>query len=175
MSKQYHSDAYFQRGLRRKARRRRGNYLVEFSLAFFPMFVLMMAIIDFSMPIFLRSAFTHAVREGARYGITFQTMAGKTHTESIKEVVLANSSGFLSGQSGLDKVQVKWYSPVTFLELTGSGANGDGNIVEVSIPNYQWGWMAPLWRSASPQKIGVHAADRLETLPNGAARPACGC
>ena len=83
------------RSTRLKRRGRRGSYFIEFSLAFWPLFVLMLGIVDFSLPIFLRSAFTNATREGVRYGTTFQTVTGKNHTDSIKAIVLMNSAGFL--------------------------------------------------------------------------------
>jgi hypothetical protein len=159
--------------LRRVRRRReRGNAMVELSLVLLPLMALLLAIVDFSMPIFLRSTFTHAVREGARYAITYRTESGMSHTESIKKVVQEHAGGFLSSPEGLEKIDVKFYSPLNFGEATGPNANDGGNIVEVSIRNYEWGWIAPLLRVATPIHITVASSDRLEVLPRGADRPA---
>jgi hypothetical protein len=132
---------------------------------------MILAIIDFSMPIFLRSTFAHAVREGARYAITYQTQGGLSQTDSIKQVVQYNAAGFLPGTEGLSRITVKYYSPTTFAEVTGPTANRDGNIVEVAVRGYEWGWIAPLWRGNTPITINVASSDRLEVLPHGTPRP----
>jgi hypothetical protein len=155
-----------------RSRGQKGNAFVELSLVLLPLMALILGIVDFSMPIFLRSTFTHAVREGARYGITYRTEDGLSHTESIKRVVQRQAGGFLNSEEGLEKIHVKFYSPSTFEEVTGPNANDGGNIVEVSIRDYEWGWTVPLWRSATPLRITVSSADRLEVLPRGIARPA---
>lgn len=149
----------------------RGNAAIEIALITLPIFAIMFAIIDFSMPIFLRATFRHAVREGARFGITFQTAYGQSsQSESIKRVVQENAMGFLDGSSGLAKIQVRYVEPVP--PFNTAATNADGNIVEVSITDYSYTWMAPLWRTNNPLVINVASADRLETLPRGAARPA---
>lgn len=154
-----------------KMRTKRGNIFVELALVLMPVLALLLAIIDFALPIFLRSTFTHAVREGVRYGITFQTMPGLSQTDSIKRVVQTNAAGFLNGSSGLSRIQVKYYSPVTFLEVTGPAANADGNVVEVSVTGYSWSMIAPVWRANTPISVGAVSSDRLEVLPRTAARP----
>jgi hypothetical protein len=133
-----------------------------------------MATVDFSMAIFLRATFTHAAREGARFGITYRTLNGLSHSESIKRVVQDQAMGFLAGQRGLDTIQVKWYSSSPpFAEITsGLTRNADGNIVEVSIRNYTWVWLAPIWRNSNPLRMTITSADRLEKLRMGMARPA---
>jgi Flp pilus assembly protein TadG len=156
-----------------RRRRQRGNTLLELSLVLLPVFALMMALVDFSLAIFLRSTFTHAAREGARFGITYRTINGLSHSESIKRVVQEQAMGFLNGQRGLDTIQIKWYLGVTpFTEVTaGPGRNADGNIVEVSIRNYTWSWLAPVWRPGTPLRMTITSADRLEKLRLGMARP----
>jgi len=143
---------------------------VEVSLSLLPLMALMIGIIDLSMPMFLKSTFTNAVREGVRYGITYQTMTGKTHSESIKTVVQNSALGFLAGTSGLNKIQVKFYSPAG-VEQTGTNRNAGGNILEVSIVGYQWSWIAPLWRTSVPLTVNAVSSDRLEMLPRGMALP----
>jgi hypothetical protein len=132
---------------------------------------LMLAIVDYSMPVFLRATFVHAVREGVRYGVTYQTQPGLSHSESIKRIVQNNSMGFLMGTQGLDRIEVKFYSPVTFAQVTGPNANEGGNIVEVAVKDFEWNNMLPIWRSALPVRINAISSDRLETLPRGATVP----
>jgi hypothetical protein len=156
--------------LRRKGRR--GSYFIEFSLSFWPLFVLMLGIIDFSLPIFIRSAFTNATREGVRYGTTFRFIPGMNHTDSIKTIVIANSSGFLSPGTGMNNVEVKFYDPISLVEVTSGVKNADGNIIEIGIVNFSWNWIVPLWGTANPLSYNIRSADRLETLPRNTTRPA---
>lgn len=158
---------------RRRVRntRRKGAAMVELALTILPTLALLMAIIDFTLPIFLHGLFNHAVRSGVRYGVTYRTQTGLSHTQSIKQVVQQNAGGFLAGNEGLAKIQVKFYSPTTFTEVTGVNANVGGNILEVSIANYRWNWVAPIWRSHGGLDVQAASADRLETLPRGVARP----
>ncbi len=168
-------------------RKQRGNTIMELALIMTPMMALLLTIIELAIPIFKKSTFTAAVREGCRYGITFQTSyngtAYTTQTNAIKAVVQANAMGFLSGSSGLSKIYVKYYLPVSpFTEVTGnSNANADGNILEVSISGYTHSWIAPAnwnWGSrtftatpGSGLNVFAISADRLETLPTGSTRP----
>jgi hypothetical protein len=145
--------------------------MLEFALVFTPLMALMLAIVDYSMPVFLRATFVHAVREGVRYGVTYQTQPGLSHSESIKRIVQNNSMGFLMGTQGLDRIEVKFYSPVTFAQVTGPNANEGGNIVEVAVKDFEWNNMLPIWRSALPVRINAISSDRLETLPRGATVP----
>jgi Flp pilus assembly protein TadG len=170
----------------RRGRAQRGNTIVELALILTPMLALSLAVVELSFPIFKKSTFTSAAREGCRYGITYQTTyngtAYGTQSDAIKAVVQANAMSFLDGSSGLSKIQVKYYKSVSpFTEVTGAGANGDGNIVEVSIQGYTHTWMAPVawfWGATTFQvtngnlAIAASSADRLETLPSGSTRPA---
>lgn len=149
---------------------RRGATLVEVTLTLLPLMALMLGIIDLAMPMFIKSTFTNAVREGVRYGITYRTISGKTHSESIKTVVQESSLGFLSGSDGLSKIHVKFYTPAG-VEVTGADRNAGGNIVEVTITGYQWGWIAPLWRDATPLTVNAASSNRLEVLPRSVTPP----
>lgn len=169
--------------------RQRGNAMVEMALIMTPMMALLLAIVELSLPIFKKSTFTSAVREGCRYGITYQTAyQGTTYgsqTEAIQAVVQANAMGFLNGPAGQNQIKVRYYDPNSspaFSEVTGtSNANRDGNILEVSVEGYTHNWMAPInwfWGSTTFQftttnlTIAASSADRLETLPGGTGRPA---
>lgn len=153
----------------RTSRRRRGNTMLETALVFVPTFAMMLGIMDFSVALFLRSTFQYACREGVRYAVTYQTMPGLGQDASIKSVVQTNSMGFLSGTAGAEKVLIRYYDSATFA-LTNQ--NLPGNIIEVSVENYQWGWMVPLMRSATPLSMTARAADLMESLPGGSQPPA---
>jgi len=159
------------------ASRERGAAMVELALVLLPLMAIMMAIVDFSLPIFLRSTFTAAVREGCRYGITYQlTYNGTTYgsqTAAITAVVQGNSMGFLAGAPGAALIHINYYSPVSpFGQVSGVGANASGNIVEVTVSGYTWLSIAPIWRGNTPVSVSAISADRLETLPAGQALPA---
>jgi Flp pilus assembly protein TadG len=173
----------------RRRKKESGNTIVELALILTPMMALLLAIVELSLPIFKKSTFVSAVREGCRYGITYQTLYNGTNyasqTAAIKAVVQANAMGFLSDPS---MIYVKYYnptsSPTPFTDVTGGGtgvANADGNIIEVSVQGYTHTWMVPAnWSYGTTSfqvtntslPIIAMSADRLESLPVGSARPA---
>jgi Flp pilus assembly protein TadG len=158
---------------------------VEFALVLTPFFALALTTIELSLPIFKKSTFENAVREGCRFGITYQTtFNGTTYTSmtsAIKAVVQANAMGFLSDAT---VIHVNYFNSVSFADVTGSGtgvANADGNIIQVSVSGYTHSWIAPVawfWGSTTfqinpaPLTIAAVSADRLESLPPGTTRPA---
>lgn len=173
-------------------RSRKGNTILETALVFLPTMALLFALVDYSMVVFLQGTFKHAAREGVRFAVTGRLLAGQTgHVDSIKAVVQENSMGFLTGSTGLSKISVRFYDPVTFAEATGAGSNSGGNIVEVTVSPcaqsdnsdcFVWGMMAPLqtgWdsngestgRAYTPLMISARSSDRLEPPPGGVTAP----
>ena len=167
-----------QRPLRRRARRgERGNAMIEMAMVFLPLFAILMGIFDFSMAVFLKSTFQHAVREGVRYAVTYQTEPGLGHDASIKSVVQRNAMGFLNGEDGLDKIHIQYFDGTTFQPTE---SNAPLNLVEISVEDYQWHWIAPIsgsiltgreYRTATPLSLTARAADRMEALPMGVLPP----
>jgi len=151
-------------------RRRRGNSFVEAGLILVPFMALVLGITEYSLAIFVRTTMQHAVREGVRYAVTYQKMSGLCQDASIKEVVRRNAMGFLKPADVTNNVFVRYYRPDTFAL---SSENKPGNLVEISVENYQWRWIAPLWRSATPMTIVTRSLDRMEGLPGGATGPPC--
>ncbi|MCP5113579.1 MAG: pilus assembly protein [bacterium] len=149
--------------------RQRGNAFVEAAFVLVPLFALIFAIVDFGLAIFVRSTLQHATREGVRYAVTYRTLEGLGHDGSIKQVVQNASMGFLAGEAGSDKVAYRDFDPSLFLEV---GDNSPGNLVEVSVENYTFGWIAPLMRSAAPITMLARSSDRMEGLPTGSLPPA---
>ncbi len=129
---------------------------------------MMLGILDFSVAIFLRSTFQHACREGVRYAVTYQLVPGMGHDDSIRSVVQHHSMGFLAGTAATEKVRIRYYDSESFVETT---ENAPGNIVEVSVENFNWGWIMPLLRANTPLQLNARATDRMEGLPGGTAAP----
>jgi len=147
---------------------RRGNTFLEVAFVLVPLLALLLGILDFGFAIFLRTTFQHAVREGVRYAVTYQTSTGLGHDASIKRVVQNQAMGFLSDSDLAQKVKIRYYQANTMSE---SNENSPGNLIEISVENYQYGWMAPLMRSAVPLNIVVRASDRMEGLAGGMSPP----
>lgn len=158
---------------RRRRRRQSGNAFVEASFVFVPLLAIVLAIIDFSMAMFMRATFQHAVREGVRYAVTYQTMSGMCQDASIRQVVKNASAGFLLNSHD-SLIKVTYHPPADLSQtVTGAGSNAAGNIVEVSVEDFSYGWMAPLMRTNTPLNITVRAADKTESLPGGTTTPPC--
>ncbi|MFN9263229.1 MAG: TadE/TadG family type IV pilus assembly protein [Acidobacteriota bacterium] len=156
-----------------RRKRQAGHAFIETSFVIVPLLAIAFAITDYSMAIFLRSTFQHAVREGVRYAVTYQTMSGMCQDASIRQVVKNSSAGFL-GDAHNSLITITYHPPTDLsLTLVGAGSNAAGNVVEVSVENFNYGWMAPLMRSNTPLNITVRAADRTESLPGGATTPPC--
>lgn len=143
--------------------------MLEGTLVLIPFLALFLALIDFGMAIFLRSTFQHAVREGVRYGVTYQLTGGMGHDASIREMVLNNSMGFLASNP-TNYISIKYFDPDN--NLLETNQNRPGMILEVSVQNYNFGVVAPLLRNANPIPLSVRASDRMESLPAGVNLPA---
>ncbi len=154
---------------RRRAARSGGSSIVETALIFLPFLAVILGITDISLALYIRQTMQHAVREGVRYAITYQVNGSECQIPSIKRVVKLHSMGFLNDQQIADHVTVKFYAPDTGLE---SGENRPGQLVEVSVENYEWKWIAPIWRTAESMKVTVRSSDRMEGL-GGASDPPC--
>ena len=149
--------------------KQKGNSFIEAAFVLVPLLALILGIVDFGLAIFLRSTLQHATREGVRYAVTYQTVGGMGHDDSIKAMVQENAMGFLSGDGDADMITIRYYDPVTLQEVSG---NDPGNLIEVSVENYEWGWLGPLLRSATPIQMNARSSDRMEGLPTGQAPPA---
>src|SRR5438445_8232713 len=80
-----------------KRNRRKGTAALETVLVLIPMMTILLAIIDFSLAIFVMDTLEYAARQGCRYAITGNTYGGGVNQDaSIRQVVRANSMGFLS-------------------------------------------------------------------------------
>ena len=165
--------------------RRRGVELVEFTLVLLPMLGFIFLLLDLGWAVYKRATLQFAVREGCRFAVTNQLQAlkdanGKSYgmIESVKWVVQQRAMGFLGStpnDPGYASIQVRFYDPnsslTTALPLPANCAdrtaspNSGGNLVEVSVENYQYRSLAPLLRSAAPLNFVARSADRMEGNP----------
>jgi Flp pilus assembly protein TadG len=128
-----------------------------------PFLALAFMALDAGWALFVKSTLQHAVREGVRYGVTGQVSGSEGQIASIEGVVVSQAMGFLSG-SQAGTLSVQFLDPVT---LSPTSSNVGGNIVEVSVTNYQITPLAPLLRSGAGIPVSVTSADVIEGSPGG--------
>ncbi len=168
-----------------KRRRRRGVELIEFTLVLMPLLGFIFLVLDLGWAIYKRATLQFAVREGCRYAVTNQLLALKDSSgnpygmvDSVKWVVQNKAMGFLGSKStdaGYSAIQVRFYDPNTSLTTAVAmpancasntpSPNLGGNLVEVSVENYQAVALAPLLRSAAPLNFVARSSDRMEGNP----------
>ena len=145
----------------------RGSAMIEGTFVFLLLLGLLFLLMDLSWGIFAKASIQHAVREGVRYAVTSQTDGSNGQVASIKNVVQQNAMGFLAGSSNYALINVNFYAADTLAVLTGPGSNSGGNLVIVSVDNYQLKPMFPLLRPATPVQFSVRAGDKMEASPFG--------
>ena len=162
-----------------ESRRRRssGNVIIESVFTMLPTFALILAFVDFSLMLFRRSTLQNAVREGCRYAVTFQTATGLGQDASIEAVVQQYAMNFVKTTDSPQHIFVNYYTPTNLNTAIASGGNVPGNVVEVSVQNISFAWLAPLsgsfgagvpfFRNSTPLSIAVYSSDILGGLPAG--------
>ncbi len=156
----------------RRRRGTRGSEILEFGLTFGPMMGVVFLLTNVSWTVFSRGALQYAVREGVRYAVTSQTKSGLGHVDSIKTVVQSNALGMLRGTAGWNRIQVHFYTPDTFTDVTGVvGGNVGGNLVEVSVEGFTANGVAPSIKLAGMTTtlaaitLSASSWDRMEASP----------
>jgi Flp pilus assembly protein TadG len=139
----------------------RGSQLVESGLMLVPFLALGLLTMDAAWALCIKSTLQHAVREGVRYAVTGRTSGGSGQMASITGVVMNQAMGLLSKQAGT--ISVQCLDPVT---LARSASCQGGDVVEVSVENYQITPLAPLLRSGAATPVTVRAADLMEGCPS---------
>jgi Flp pilus assembly protein TadG len=158
----------------RRRRSSAGQALLESVFTLLPTFALLFALIDFSLMIFRWSTLQNAIREGTRYAVTFQTQGGLGQDASIESVVEQYAMGFVKRTDSPQTIYVKYYSTANLNTAINSGGNVPGNIVEVSVQNLSFQWLAPLsgsmkgiFYTANPLTLNVFSSDILGGYPVG--------
>jgi hypothetical protein len=138
---------------------RRGSAILDSAVLLMPLMMMVLGLVDFSLGIFVRNSVQFAVREGCRYGVTGQTKSGMGHLDSIRDVVKQTSFGFVEEN---EQISITFYDRNGLGELTGSGSNASGNVLQVSVPNFQWQWIVVGAFGVGPLKFTVSSSDVLE-------------
>lgn len=177
-------------------RRRRGVELIEFTLVLLPMLGFIFLLLDLGWAVYKRATLQFAVREGCRYAVINQVQALKDSSgnaygmiDSVKWVVQSKAMGFLGSKPtdpGYAAIQVRFYDPSASLttalplpanctDKTTAAPNWGGNLVEVSVENYQAKALVPILRSAAPLNFVARSADRMEGNPMSGVPPTLTC
>jgi Flp pilus assembly protein TadG len=162
-----------------ESRRRRssGNVIVESVFTMLPTFAMILMFVDMSLMLFRRATLQNAVREGCRYAVTFQTATGLGQDASISAVVQRYAMNFVKTTDSPQHIFVNYYAPTDLNTPIATGGNITGNVVEVSVQNISYSWIAPLSGSfgggipmigsTAPISIAVYSSDILGGLPAG--------
>jgi Flp pilus assembly protein TadG len=161
--------------------------MLELALFILPTLGMLFAFIDIGLLLFTWITLQNAVREGCRYAITYQTDSSGTQIQSIKDAVANAAMGLVSSSANVNTgsatpyVRVYFYTPPTTSSatetlVTGTGSNASGNIVQVSIQNYPYTFLAPLsgslgyysptWTGSAPLTLQVYSVDVLGGAPS---------
>jgi Flp pilus assembly protein TadG len=142
--------------------RQRGNAILEAALILNVFFMLLFALIDFSVAVLMKNCVTSAVRDGVRAGITGGAPDGHLN-DNIKSVVEQDSMNFVSDAM----ITITYLDPNTMAPVTGETSAAAGNILEVSVSGLSWAWMCPYARNASALQISATSADVMEPTSSG--------
>ena len=110
-----------------------GQTLVEFAIAAMVFLLLVFSVIDFSYFFFVKLTLQNAVRQGGRYAITGQAIAGKNRYASILQTVENQSLGLATS------------SNTTICSAVGgcSSGGGPGDTITVTVA-YTYKFITPL-------------------------------
>jgi Flp pilus assembly protein TadG len=149
--------------------------IVECALTLVPLLALIFGFADLCLLMFRWSTLQNAVREGCRYAITFQTSGTLGQDASIEQVVQTYALGVVTTSDQPQHIFVDYYTPANMNTPIVTGGNVPGNIVQVSVQNVSWTWLAPLSGtlgvggrySSTPLNFGAYSSDILGGYPAG--------
>lgn len=154
-----------------------GNVILESVFTLLPTFAFIFAFTDFGLMMFRWSTLQNSLREATRYAVTFQTQGGQGQDASIQSIVQQYAMGFVKTTDSPQHIFVDYYAPTALATAFVSGGNVPGNLVDVSIQNLSFSWLAPLsgsygagisfFRSTTPVTFNLHSADILGGYPVG--------
>ncbi len=165
----------------RRAGRRKGSEILEFTLALLPLLAMSTVLLDIAWAVYAQASVQRAVRMACRTGITLtnsQMAQGATLTSTVKSAVQANAFGFLNGATGLAYIKVNYYLPPAPSSSaaatdvsTQTNGNAPGNIMQVSVQGVPVNPLMPQifkWQDIelNVQHISAYAADVIEPSNN---------
>ena len=148
-----------------------GQSIVESAFTMLPLFALILGTADFGFMIFRWTTLQNAVREGARYAVTFQVDSSGHQDTAIENQVQSFAMGFVKTADNPQTIYVKYYNPSTLAQVT-SGGNVPGNLVTVSVQGKAFTWLSPLSgtysrRAGTGLTLNVYSSDILGGYPVG--------
>lgn len=158
-------------GIISNRQKQKGQSLVESSLTVLPFMLFILCLIDTSITLWVRSTMEHAVREGARYAITYRTESGLRHDASIKQVVARNSMGMLSPSD----ITIQYYDGNTesanLLRPTAANTGNSPDNIVVITAQRNWFWIMRSLMRGRTVTLTASSADRMESLGSGQTPP----
>jgi Flp pilus assembly protein TadG len=152
----------------------KGQAAVETALMIIPLFMVLLAILDFSVAIFVMDTLEYAARQGVRYAITdqlVQTSPGPppvfaAQRPSIRQAVRDNSLGILTNAPD-SQIVINFYAVNPATGTWQISNNNNGTLVKVSVTGFSWLWMLPGWMGSNALSINVASADVMQGCPLG--------
>jgi hypothetical protein len=171
----------------RRADRRSGAQMIEFTLVLLPLLSMVFVLLDFTWIIFAQATVVRAVRVAVRTGITLtasQMLEGACLTDTVKGIVQTNALGFLTGTSGLAYIKINYYLPpvpgattaATNVSALSSG-NAPGNIMQISVNSYSLKAFLPRifgWNQAPDSSAFVFTASAADVIEPSTSPPCIG-
>jgi len=140
-----------------KPKRDSGQAALEFAIAALVMFLLAFAVLDFSYLYFTKLTLQNAVRQGGRYAITGQSMAGKTRVNSILQTIQNTSLGKATSAN-----------TTVCSVVCGCGCGGIPQDTVTIVVTYHYKFLTPLiarYFSGGTYTITVSSSFRNEPFP----------
>ena len=159
-----------------------GNALIENVFTLLPTLALIFFMTDMGLALFKWSTLQNAVREGARYAITFQTTTvggvALGQDASISAKVAEYAMNLVTTTDSPQHIFVNYYATSAVnTAIAEPNGNVPGNLVEVSIQNVGLTWLAPLsgsfgasipfYVTTTPVSLTVRSSDILGGYPVG--------
>ena len=166
------------RGAPRRNLRQKGSELIEFTLCFLPLLIMVFVLLDAAWAIFSKATLSFAVRMALRTGITITGTQATAANSDLVAMTKANvqkySLGLLRGTTGWNKIKVHFWQPpapgtnaAPTLVDAQADANKPYNIMQVSVEGFTLSPLVPRlfsWkdRDTSATPIAATCYDLIE-------------
>ncbi|MDA0207399.1 MAG: pilus assembly protein [Acidobacteria bacterium] len=151
-----------------RRRSQRGQAMIEFSLCFLLFLGTIVGFGQMAMAVWIKTTLHHAVREGARFAITGQTIGGAGQDSSIQQVISRSTAGVLSTAQAASLVSIEFFDQAG----APTASNAGGNTVVISVRNYPVPMLvpAPVSYVRNALTVSAQAVARLEPYTTAPAR-----
>ena len=142
--------------------------MIEFSLCFLLFLGTIVGFGQMAMAVWIKTTLHHAVREGARFAITGQTIGGAGQDSSIQQVISRSTAGVLSTAQAASLVSIEFFDQAG----APTASNASGNTVVISVRNYPVPMLvpAPVSYVRNALTVSAQAVARLEPYTTAPAR-----